>query len=124
MERLLSIVSRPSVLRNPSNCHSIGGAYRYLVVMAKTDRNIFGAGRRVLVVDDHDDFREAMWLLLESLGFRAAVADNGIEALKRLKTDNFSAIITDLFMPHMDGLEMMMMLNHSGTRVPPIIAVT
>ena len=47
----------------------------------------------VLVVEDHEDLREMLAVLLESEGFRVRTAANGVEALQRL----------DLMMPIMSG---------------------
>ena len=88
------------------------------------DNSDFGAGRLVLVVDDHADFRVATQDLLASMGFRVACAANGVEALKLLEYDPVFLIVTDLFMPKMDGLELMTRLRKGAKPAPPIIAVT
>jgi CheY-like chemotaxis protein len=84
----------------------------------------FGAGRLVLVVDDHADFCEAMQHLLTTLGFRVACAANGLEALERLKREPPYLVLTDLFMPHMDGIELMVRLKKAEPPIPLVIAVS
>jgi CheY-like chemotaxis protein len=61
---------------------------------------------RVLVVDDDDDAREAMVLLLRLKGYNPVAAQNGKDALRYLRTEPLPRlIILDLWMPIMDGLQ-------------------
>jgi CheY-like chemotaxis protein len=84
----------------------------------------FGVGKTVLVVDDHEDFRAATKDLLAILGFRVLCAANGSEALDQLKAERVDVILTDLVMPGMDGVQLILHLQKSREPVPPIIAVT
>jgi CheY-like chemotaxis protein len=61
----------------------------------------------VLVVDDDHDLRDAVTTLLEEGGFHAVGVCNGREALDLLRSDGArpSAILLDLMMPVMDGLQ-------------------
>src|SRR4051812_34435082 len=88
------------------------------------DRSSFGAGRLVLVVDDHEDFCQAMEQLLVSMGFRVTTAADGVHALRTLEAESVDLILSDLFMPRMDGLELMLPLRGSEKPAPPVIAVT
>src|SRR5437868_12292303 len=85
----------------------------------------FGAGRLILVVDDQPDFCEAMDHLLATLGFRVLCASNGVEALAKMEKYPVALILTDLFMPEMDGIELIRRLqNQTDKPIPPIVAVT
>jgi two-component system, NarL family, sensor histidine kinase EvgS len=84
----------------------------------------FGLGRVVLVVDDQPDFCEAMEQLLQTLGFRVACAANGAEALAKLQAQRVAVMLTDMFMPIMDGLELLRRLKEAVKPLPPIIAMT
>jgi CheY-like chemotaxis protein len=58
----------------------------------------------ILVVDDNDDLRETVQMLLEESGYSVAVAANGQAALEHLKTGaRPSLILLDLMMPDMNG---------------------
>ncbi len=58
----------------------------------------------ILVVDDSEDARVSMRMLLESVGYRVVEAENGVEALLRLRAGLEPCIILlDLMMPVMDG---------------------
>lgn len=79
----------------------------------------------VLVVDDHDDARELLALVVGSSGYSVATAANGLEALAEARRRRPDAIVMDLFMPEMDGYEASLALKADpelGT--VPIIAYT
>lgn len=60
----------------------------------------------VLIVEDNDDSREMLCMVIESMGYHVSCACNGREALKRLETDPPPClIILDLMMPVMTGWE-------------------
>src|SRR3954470_228080 len=64
------------------------------------------AGRtRVLVVDDNDDMRESMELLLGREGFEVEAAPNGAAAVRIQRERPARLMITDLLMPEKDGIE-------------------
>lgn len=62
--------------------------------------------------------------MLGASGFRVVLASNGLEALTVLKKYDVSIILTDLFMPRMDGIELIRQVRKSKTATPSIIAVT
>ena len=61
----------------------------------------------IVVVDDEDDIREAVQVVLEAEGYRTAAAANGQEALELLRRSEHPPclILLDLMMPVMDGWE-------------------
>jgi CheY-like chemotaxis protein len=60
---------------------------------------------RLLIADDDTDTRDTMSLLLQRAGFEVSVARNGAQALEMQRECPAEVLITDLFMPEMDGLE-------------------
>ena len=60
---------------------------------------------RVLVIEDNVDLRDYLRLALESQQYEVLTARNGKEALSFLNGHAVDAVITDLFMPEMDGIE-------------------
>jgi CheY-like chemotaxis protein len=60
---------------------------------------------RILVIDDDDLVRTALQQMLENKGFDVVVAAQGQHALRILDDGHFDAIVVDIFMPDMDGLE-------------------
>jgi PAS domain S-box-containing protein/putative nucleotidyltransferase with HDIG domain len=59
----------------------------------------------ILLVDDRPENLAAVQATLESLGQNLVTATSGREALKRLREDEFAAIVLDVAMPEMNGLE-------------------
>jgi diguanylate cyclase (GGDEF)-like protein len=59
---------------------------------------------RVLLVDDDDNFRAWMSLLMRRLGFAVETAIDGLAALERLRGGTFDLLISDLEMPRMNGM--------------------
>lgn len=62
-------------------------------------------GRRVLVVDDNALNREVASDLLDLVGVAVETAVNGREAIDRLRAASFDAVLMDVHMPEMNGLE-------------------
>lgn len=64
------------------------------------------ADARILVVDDRKELLNVMSDLLEHEGFSVRTAQNGLDALDRMKSDpHISLVLLDLWMPVMDGWE-------------------
>lgn len=59
----------------------------------------------VLVVDDNDDFRFIMKMLLSQQGIVPDLACHGEEAVERCTTTKYDIVFIDMIMPGMDGLE-------------------
>lgn len=64
-----------------------------------------GLGIAVLVVDDYDDSREWLSVLLENAGFMVRTATNGLEALLAAYQLQPAVIVMDVMMPVLDGIE-------------------
>lgn len=60
---------------------------------------------RILVIDDDRLIRKIVTAVLSELGYEVATANSGLEALKLIKGVKADAIITDRFMPGIDGFE-------------------
>ena len=59
---------------------------------------------RILVIDDEDGFRSLLSWQLRLRGWEVHLAADGEQALRRLEEQPFHVVITDLTMPHMEGL--------------------
>ena len=62
-------------------------------------------GRKILLVDDDPDIRDAITVILEAQGHEVITANNGIECFDMLSTEKPELLILDLLMPKMDGFE-------------------
>ena len=79
----------------------------------------------ILVVDDHDINRRTLRGMLEAFGARVETAEDGETALDAAHARVFDAILMDVRMPGVDGLEATRRLRASGlNRDTPVIAVT
>jgi PAS domain S-box-containing protein len=78
---------------------------------------------RVLVVDDGEENRELVRLVLEEAGLRVSDAENGSVALQKAGKEPFDVILIDMQMPVMDGFTATRRLREAGLQVP-IIALT
>jgi DNA-binding NtrC family response regulator len=60
---------------------------------------------KILLVDDEKDFLDVMSERIEARGMEVSTADSAAQALEKVESGGFDAIILDLMMPGMDGLE-------------------
>jgi two-component system KDP operon response regulator KdpE len=79
-----------------------------------------GEGRLVLVVDDEAPITRALSAALTTRGYRARTAANGRQALDAAATDDPAAVILDLGLPDIDGLEVLHRLR-AWSDVPVIV---
>ena len=74
---------------------------------------------KILVVDDERAVRESLRRALELEGYEIELADDGIEALEALEANGEpDAMILDVLMPGLDGLEVARQLRRGGSRLP------
>ena len=78
-----------------------------------------------LIVDDEDRLRQVLTHIMRRDGFRCVEASNGAEALAQLRRYPVSLVLTDLRMPHMDGMELLRQVRmyHPDVAVVMITAV-
>ncbi|MBB5060175.1 CheY-like chemotaxis protein [Granulicella aggregans] len=77
---------------------------------------------KVLVVDDDDNLREVMTLILESGGFDVRSASNVNDALQLIGCQSFDVLVSDLHMPSAgDGLTVVSAMRHSNPKAVTII---
>ena len=74
----------------------------------------------LLVVDDEQFLREAVAILLSSLGFTVASAGTGTEALRLARSHRFDLLILDVMLPDLDGFEIVQRLRRDRNHVPVI----
>lgn len=77
----------------------------------------------ILVADDDPSIRDAIRYALMRDGHEVTVAANGAEALKQLRKTKFDVIFTDIYMPEMDGLQLLLSVKGQLPR-PAIVATT
>lgn len=81
-------------------------------------------GTMVLVVDDSASMRQVINFTLTEQGYEVIEAVNGKDGCSKL-ADNIKLIITDLYMPEMNGIELIKQVRQSTTnKYTPIIMLT
>ena len=81
--------------------------------------------RTILVVEDYDDVRQMLRILLESERFRVLEAASGAEALEVLEEERPDVILMDLALPGFDGLEAIRRIRTiDGFQNTPIVVLT
>jgi two-component system response regulator MprA len=76
---------------------------------------------RILVVDDEPAVRRALKRALVLEGYEVELAADGAEALLALRGNSVDAVVLDLMMPGVDGLEVCRRLRAAGNRVPVLM---
>jgi two-component system nitrogen regulation response regulator NtrX len=75
----------------------------------------------VLVVDDEAAIRDSLHMILEYEGYRVEEAGNGSQALSKVGERAPDAIVLDIKMPEMDGLELLKALRERGYDMPVLM---
>jgi CheY-like chemotaxis protein len=78
----------------------------------------------VLVVEDDADNRNLLLTVLEDAGYRAQGAPNGREALDAITRQRPCLVLADLFMPDMDGQELVLQTRATCENPPPFVFIT
>ena len=78
---------------------------------------------KILVVDDDRTTRHVLRRVLTAAGFTTTVAKDGVEALKLLRTRKFDLLLLDVWMPRMNGLDLLAELRNRKTR-PRVVVMT
>ena len=81
--------------------------------------------KRILTVDDSPSVRKMVEFSLKSKGYDMGSAGDGVEALELLEQEQFDAIVLDVNMPRMNGLEFLEKIkNHDVFAAIPVIMLT
>ena len=78
---------------------------------------------RILIVDDSDAELEFMATVLRASGHEIEMASDGAQALVRFEDFQPDLVITDIYMPECDGIELILQLRRRRSQVP-VIAVS
>jgi len=81
--------------------------------------------RLVLVVDDDQDLREMLALVLQGHGYRTQEAVDGVDALEQIEAGaQPSLVLLDLRMPRMNGTELLLALKDRERTTIPVVVIT
>jgi len=79
--------------------------------------------KRVLVVDDDEGIRVMIESVLKRENFEVDTARDGFEAIEKLACNDYGAILLDLMMPRVDGLDVLRFLQEKRPDLEPAVIV-
>lgn len=82
-----------------------------------------------LVVDDNQGHRQALGMILEAIGIASETAEDGLDALERLRRRTYDVVLMDISMPRMDGLTALRAFrrwedDHAVPRTPVVMVTS
>ena len=77
--------------------------------------------KQILIIDDEALIRRALADFLTEAGYGTAMAANGAEGLTKVRADPFDAVLVDLRMPQVDGLEVVTTLHAERPELPVVV---
>ena len=81
--------------------------------------------RKILAVDDEVNIVRLVQVNLERAGYTVVTANDGKEALDKVRDENPDLVVLDVMMPYMDGFEVLQTLRRNpATRDIPVIMLT
>jgi len=101
------------------------GAEELNQVFATFDRYLADTPKRLLLIEDNDDYRHSLQELLQTQGLTITEAATGEAGLQLLREQAFDCVILDIGLPDMSGEQMLKHLSENKDRpLPPIIVNT
>jgi DNA-binding NtrC family response regulator len=79
--------------------------------------------RRILLVEDEESLRHALSKSLKRMGWRVEAASTGREAVERLRAGPFDAVVTDVRLPDLSGLDVVAFATET-TPTTPVVVMT
>ncbi len=76
---------------------------------------------KILVIDDDVQVRSLISKFVEIAGHDVVAAEDGVDGMKCFKSDTYDAVITDIIMPHKEGLETIVELKQHNPDIPIIV---
>jgi two-component system chemotaxis response regulator CheY len=75
----------------------------------------------ILLVEDSPEVSLSVREILTAAGHSVEDAASGTEALTRLKAGRFDAIVSDIWMPEMDGIALLKEIRGAGNNIPVVV---
>ena len=79
------------------------------------------AAIRVLVADDDETMRSAITRVLRKVGFDVTVVEDGQEAIATLAQRDFDVVVSDILMPHMNGIDLLRHVRARDLDLPVVL---
>jgi len=112
-----------------------GSIFRFIVPVKTHENNNAGQSKsiknetpalnaHILYAEDKDVNRKIVSILLKNTGSKVDFANNGLEAIEKVKENKYDLILMDIQMPLMDGISATRKLRKQFDELPPIIGVS
>jgi DNA-binding response OmpR family regulator len=82
-----------------------------------------GTLHKILIADDDRTIREFLSAVMKKAGYEVSTASDGKSTMKKVKQEKFDLVLLDVWMPKMNGLEVLAKMRQSKTR-PKVIVMT
>ncbi|MCD6163774.1 MAG: response regulator [candidate division Zixibacteria bacterium] len=79
------------------------------------------SSRKVLIVDDNPNMSILLSDILEIFEYKGNLAEDGQDALDKLKQGDYAMVFTDLRMPKMDGIDLLKAIKSNHPNLPVVI---
>jgi len=76
---------------------------------------------KVLIVDDDERNLQLFGTYLDAFGFHYDTATNGQTAVKKIESGDFTIVLTDIVMPHMDGIQLLKYIREHHPKIGVIV---
>lgn len=76
---------------------------------------------RILIAEDEIDIADALVMIMQKNNYCADAVYNGKDALEHAQSGNYDAVILDIMMPEMDGIEVLTEIRKQGNSVPVLL---
>jgi len=79
------------------------------------------SSKKILIVDDNPNMSVLLSDILEIFEYEGTQAEDGEEALSKLKDENYAMVFTDLRMPKMDGIDLLKAIKNQHPELPVVV---
>jgi CheY-like chemotaxis protein len=77
--------------------------------------------RKILIVDDNPNMSTLLSDILEIFEYEGYHAEDGTDALERLRKEKYDLVFTDLRMPRMDGYDLLQAIKSEHPKIPVVV---
>ena len=77
--------------------------------------------KKILIADDEELIRWSLSQYLESNGYSVDIVFDGSEVIRKLENTNYDILVTDLNMPELNGIDVLIKLKDMGIKLPVIV---
>ena len=77
--------------------------------------------KKILIAEDNEFLGKTIEEYLKDNGYIVDISENGEDALKKMRKNKYNVVLLDLIMPKMNGFEVLVSLQKSKEKMPPIV---